>query len=161
MHEVDVTNNPEFGEFPKDYYIVFARFACGIALHKGVKKELDSGMQNMKFVLNHDYRFGSVGKAFLAGLMQVFSAMLIEVVNLLTILQSNTVIDVVMNFMALAVIIEFDDYFFGALGKNFVKKIITEQAAENSPYQPLYMITKTTSHEARGKAANVLEHKLT
>ena len=161
LHEVDVANNPEFGEFPKDYYIVFARFVCGIALHKGVKNEIFSGMQNMKFVLNHDYRFDSVGYAFLAGLMQVFCSMLIEVVNLLTILQRNTVIDIVMNFMALAVIIDFDDFFFSALGKNFIKKIITDQQEDESNYKQLYMITKTTSKEARGRVEYIPEHELT
>jgi hypothetical protein len=45
-----------------------------------------------------------------------------------------------MNFMALAVISEFDDAFYTALGEDSFKDIITNEA-----YDDLYRITRTSA----------------
>jgi len=52
----------------------------------------------------------------------------VECVNFMAILTSSTVKDVVMNFMALAVISEFDDVFYGALGNDPNKDVLTDPA---------------------------------
>jgi hypothetical protein len=48
---------------------VIARFACGIILHMQLQNELSSGINNMKFALNHFYRFENWHLAFLAGFL--------------------------------------------------------------------------------------------
>jgi hypothetical protein len=63
-----------------------------------------SGLTNMKFGINHQYRFRSLSRAFLAGLLQAISATVIEWTNLLCILTSNNAFDIVQNFMALTII---------------------------------------------------------
>jgi hypothetical protein len=65
---------------------VIARFLCGMILHMQLLYELCSGMNNMKFALNHDYRFESPIFAWLAGFMQAFSIFVIESVNFFVIL---------------------------------------------------------------------------
>jgi hypothetical protein len=52
----------------------------------------------------------------------------VECVNFMAILTSSTVNDVMMNFMALAVIAEFDDFFYGALGNDPNKEILNDPA---------------------------------
>lgn len=49
-----------------------------------------------------------------------------------------------MNFMALAIIAEFDDAFYSALGNEQNKKILEEAAFED-----LYKITRTSSHTVK------------
>jgi hypothetical protein len=95
----------------------------------------------MKFVLNHYYRFENYGIAFLAGLLQATSIFAIETVNFIMILTTPTYLDVVMNFMALQIISEFDDKFYSALGPSPTKEIV--ENPEN--YEDLYKITRTSS----------------
>jgi hypothetical protein len=52
----------------------------------------------------------------------------VECVNFIAILTSTTVNDVIMNFMALAVISEFDNFFYGALGNDPNKEVLTDPA---------------------------------
>ena len=42
--------------------------------------------------------------------------MTLQFVNFITILTGTTILEVVMNFMALAIIADFDDFFYNALG---------------------------------------------
>jgi hypothetical protein len=70
----------------------------------------------MKFALNHNYRFESYKIAFLAGFLQTTSMFVVELVNFVVIMSSTTYIEVVMNFMALYIVSEFDEAFYAAIG---------------------------------------------
>ena len=48
----------------------------------------------------------------------------VETINILAIMQSNTILEVVMNFIALAIISEFDEFIFNALRDEPFKVII-------------------------------------
>ena len=50
--------------------------------------------------------------AFLVGLFQALVVVFVEIVNLIILQTNHTTLDVIMNFLALVVISEFDDYFF-------------------------------------------------
>ena len=69
-----------------------------------IAKEIIRGLTSMKFAVNHRERFESYKLAWLAGFMQISSAMIIEMANLLVILASYTALDVVMDFMALELV---------------------------------------------------------
>lgn len=144
------SNAPILSVYPNSQGLVIARFACGIILHMQLQNELVCGLKNMKFAINHHYRFDNPQVAFMAGFLQATSIFVIELVNFIVILTSATYLDVVMNFMALAVIAEFDDKFFDALGNDVIKDVI-----ENPAYEDLYKITRTSSRNC--SEANVLE----
>ena len=74
--------------------------------------ELKQGMDKMKYALNHRWKFDNVIFAWSSGFFQTTSIAAVTILNYITILQAETVIDIVMNFLALAVIAELDDYFF-------------------------------------------------
>ena len=58
--------------------------------------------------------------------MQTVSVMFVEIVNIVVILTSDAVLDIVMNFMALVVISDFGSFFYVAFStKNEWKEIIT------------------------------------
>ena len=50
--------------------------------------------------------------AYLVGLSQTLVVMFVEIVNLLILQADHTTVDVIINFLALVIITEFDDYFF-------------------------------------------------
>ena len=111
---------------PNSYWLVTARFICGVILHMNLQDELRSGMNMMKFALNHDYRFDDYKIAFLAGFLQASMILVVEFVNFLTIMTATNVMEIVLNFMALTIISEFDDIFFKSLGDDRGKDIITK-----------------------------------
>jgi hypothetical protein len=96
------------------YDVLFTRFACSFALHMFMRPEWVSGLNNMKLVINHPYRFSNQVEPFVIGLLQVVAAAMIEAANVLQLITNTEVIEVVMNFMALAILAEFDDFFFSA-----------------------------------------------
>jgi len=121
------------------------RFICGVILHMQLQGELRAGMNTMKFSLNHPYRFSDYKIVFLTGLLQASMIFIVEIVNFIVILSSFSITGVVTDFMALAVISEFDDAFFEALGDDKNKTVIEEA----DKFEPLFKITRTTSHAAR------------
>jgi hypothetical protein len=64
----------------------------------------------------------------------------IEIISFVVILTSTNYLDVVINFMALAVIAEFDDKFYNSLGNDCLKNLI-----EKPDFDDLYRITRTSS----------------
>ena len=106
----------------------------------------------MKLANNHEYRFENYRIAWLAGCMQMLMIFIVEMVNFLAILTSNTILEVVMNFMALAIIAEFDDFFYAALGNDPNKDVLTDQA-----YEDMFIIRRTTSRLCTNR---ILKHEL-
>ena len=107
----------------------------------------------MKYALNHVWRFENWKIAYLAGLLQASIIILIEFVNFLAILTSFTVLDVVMNFLALVVISEFDDFFYCSLRDEPLKELLIEPCFCN-----LLVIERTSSRRA---TIELVEHELT
>lgn len=148
----DIEVYSKLSTMPENIWLVTARFICGVVLHMGLQDELKTGLNLMKFSLNHDYRFENYQIAFLAGFMQATMIFVVEVVNFFAILTATSILDVVMNFMALAIIAEFDDFFFAALGDDDGKKLL----AEAESFEPLCRISRTTSIDAK-VSPNLLE----
>ena len=112
----------------------------------------------MKFAINHSYKFkpGSgfiVG--FLSGFMQASMIMCVEIVNILSILSYQDTMNVVIIFLALAIVADFDSFFYEALGENRDKDLIVN---ENGKYDELlFTIRRTSSNSAK---ARIEENKL-
>ena len=66
----------------------------------------------MKFAVNHPWKFEDYKIAYAVGFMQMSMVVIVEFVNFVALITNNAVLDVVMNFLALVVIAEFDDYFY-------------------------------------------------
>ena len=89
---------------PPPLYLAYSRMAAGILLQLNVTKELSEGMDKMKYVLNHQWKFRSVTQAYLSGFFQATSLIFITLANYYAILVSDNILDVVMNFLSLMVI---------------------------------------------------------
>lgn len=95
----------------------------------------------MKYALNHSYKFKDIKVPFMAGAMQASMIMTCEVVNIFCILSRNTTFDVVISFLGLAVIMNFDNNFYTALGANPDKELLTDPGYEDL----LWTIRRTSS----------------
>ena len=69
----------------------------------------------MKYACNHDWKFANPFIAWLCGFLQAFNVIIVELVNFAALLTNATILDIIMNFLALVVIAEFDEYFFSAV----------------------------------------------
>jgi len=49
--------------------VMFCRFICGSILHLSLLEEVTTGLNNMKFVLNHQYLFQNYIQAWLVGFL--------------------------------------------------------------------------------------------
>ena len=104
-------------------------------------------MLMMKYAVNHEWKFQDYKVAFLCGFLQAFNTITVELVNFVALLTNFTIIDVIMNFLALVVIAEFDEYFYDAVSDDNLTDICTGA----DPYGDFLMIQRTTSTKAKWK----------
>lgn len=69
----------------------------------------------LKYYNNHHEEFSEHITPVLITLMQFFGAVFTEVININVICAQSTIMDSVMNFIALGVIAEIDDFYAGSL----------------------------------------------
>lgn len=124
--------------------IMFARFICAIILHLSLTDEVTGGLKMMKFAINHPYKFQNFTMAYTTGFMQFLSSLGVEVSNLAVILAANDTISIVFNFIAVAIIAEFDNYVFDSMKNEVFKHIIEEKFTEK-----VFKITHTTSKKCK------------
>ncbi len=109
----------------------------------------------MKYSINHPWKFTSWWGAFNVGLWQFCILVLVEFVSLMVLLLQDSVLDVLMNFLALTIITEFDDYLFQTLYKDPISDLIKEGEAtfggKQRELSDIITIETTTSWYARFK----------
>ena len=95
-----------------DVTVIFTRFVCATILHLSVVSEVLEGLQMMKYAMNHRHKFQRYFWAFFIGAFKAVAGMGVELVSILVICAANSIVDVAMNFIALAIIADFDDFVF-------------------------------------------------
>ena len=109
------TNDPEFGIFPPSVSIVFVRFLCGLIMHLTLQPEIRSALKFMKYANNHTWKFRSWRYAYLIGFGQLLMVISVEFINLILLCENDTVMDIIMDFLALVIISDFDEYYVASL----------------------------------------------
>jgi hypothetical protein len=110
---------------PVSVSIVLTRFTCGLVFHIYVQAEIKQGFKNMKFALNHPWKFERPILAFMVGLWQILVVTIIELINFVLVVGSNTHMDIVLGFLALIFIINYGNFFYQPESHNEIKKIIS------------------------------------
>ena len=72
----------------------------------------------------------------MCGFQQAFNVIIVESVNFAALLTNTTIIDIIMNFLALVVIAEFDEYFFSAVKADELVNILKGE----KPYEEFLKI---------------------
>jgi hypothetical protein len=140
----EIINGGTLTVYPNGFVVVVSRFLCAVVLHMSLQNELAQGLNKMKFALNHSYKFkpglGYV-VAFFAGFLQTSMIMSVEIINIFSILSYPDTLNVVICFLALAIIAQFDNYFYEAFGNNQDKALLTSEHYDDL----LYTIRRTSS----------------
>ena len=91
--------------------IVLTRFTCGLVFHIYVQAEFKQGYKNMKFALNHPWKFERPVLAYFVGFTQISVVFVIELINYILVVGSNTHMDIILGFLALIFVVNFSSFF--------------------------------------------------
>lgn len=75
-----------------------------------MREEQEQGLMKMKYPLNHSYLFEYPLRSALYGFTQFLIGMFVEVINFVLVLAADNAMDVVLNFVALQAIAQFDEF---------------------------------------------------
>lgn len=79
----------------------------------------------MKYASNHWWIFRNWKDASLIGFTQMFIVVLVELVNLAVLITQVNILDIIMNFMAIVVISEFDNFFYSTVANSVFARAIS------------------------------------
>ena len=99
----------------------------------------------MKYASNHHWKFKQWWTAYFVGFMQFSILIACEYVNLIILTSNHSMLDILMNFMAIIVITEFDDHFFLIIQSEPLSKIVTDGEYEYE--EPKGAPSRTVSSE--------------
>ena len=103
MSEVSEKGKKWYSIAPDAQTLIF-RFMCGLVLHIYLSAEILQGFSNIKFSINHPWKFERRMLAFFSGLSQVIVVMVIEFTNYVLVMTSNNYREIVINFIILVII---------------------------------------------------------
>jgi hypothetical protein len=75
----------------------------------------------MKYSLNQHYKFSYYWVVFSVYFVRFIIILLIEIANILVIIKSDSLGDVVQNFVALAIIIQFSEFYYENISIDVIK----------------------------------------
>ena len=81
-------------------------------MHVYLSSSLVSGFQNVKYAINHPWKFERLNTAIFAGILQILIHLVIEIVTYIVVMASNSPKEIVLNFLILLIIARFDDFFY-------------------------------------------------
>lgn len=134
-------------------FIMFARFICATILHLSCVDEVHAGLMMMKFSVNHAYKFHSFSFAWLSGFLQYFGCLNVELANIGVICAANDTIDIVFNFIALAIIAEFDNYVYGSMKAESFKSLCEPEFCKE-----VLVISHTSSKKCKPEEKSVVPY---
>ena len=120
----------EFVEYEPSSTEMLARVICSNMLHMSLVNEYVKGLRCMKYILNHAYRFTNWQIAYLMSFFQSLVVITTETTCMLVVLTSYDPLSTVFNFVALAVITDFDNFSFESIQSEPLKKLTGEEMAE-------------------------------
>ena len=93
---------------------------AAVFLHYILTDETKQGLAMMKFANNHWWKFDNWFAAYMVGFTQMIYVVLVEIFNISILTTNTTILDVIMNFLAIVVLTEFDNFFFKSVSRTTV-----------------------------------------
>jgi hypothetical protein len=115
--------------------------------------QIRSSLEQMKFIVNHSYKFEQPYSAFISALMHLIAAVSIELLNMLSILQTNGIMEFVRDFTALVIIEQFEVFLTAALDEGCLLKLISHPGFRKT----CLMIERTSSSKREDERAKKLK----
>lgn len=137
LKSFDITNQQSsYYEVGSEIHVV-RMMACFI-FHFAFAGEAKNALELMKYAILHSERFERPKTAFFLCITQFTVTLLIEVVNIFNLAMQTKVLDVIMNFLALGVLADFDDFFLipflNARTKLFLEMTIPKKVYRSTTY---------------------------
>ena len=120
--------------------INYARWICATILHLVDSYGVVGSLERMKYTLNHKYKFYAPNRAFIISFLEFTITTTVEVCNISIILAQTNPINIVLNFIAIEIIAQFDEFVYTALRNESGKLLIEMKIADD-----VLMIHHTTS----------------
>ena len=153
LNEILAQDAGEHYTYPSNIWVVLARFICAIMLHLSVSDEMQQGLDLMKFAANMHWMFDRPAVAWLMGFLQLLTVILTELANMVVLTSNETVIDVVMNFLAFIVILDFDNLIYKTQTATLAGQMVDEKSDDRKqmcfPLSFFFRYYVTTSRAAR------------
>ena len=80
----------------------------------------------MKYSANHPWKFKNYTYAYLIGLSQIFMVYFVELINILILCTNYEVMSIIMDFLALVIISDFDNFFVATLKTDRIYNLILD-----------------------------------
>ena len=126
----------------------FIQFIAGMLMQMAINHEVANGLKMMKYVLNHQWKFEYPTLGYIAGILQVSSAVLTALTTyVVVVLASDNVLELAKDFTALMVISDIDNQFAQVSNEDIAKDAIEDSEGK---YSDLFKIETTSSLDARG-----------
>lgn len=117
-----------FIAWPTSQLQVVCKFICSVVVHFYLQARLKQGLDIMKFVANHSYRFETPLLAFTVGLMQSSQIIFNELISFLVLVFSADTLEIIRNFFALVVIADFENYLYYSLSEEPAKDLLKHES---------------------------------
>ena len=109
---------------------IIMRFVCGIVMHIYVCSSLKSGLTNIKYAVNHSWKFERLNTAIFSALLQFFVHLVILIITFVVLMASNSPKEIVLNFFILVIIARFDDFFYSSFADSTLKGLISGESIQ-------------------------------
>ena len=123
---------------------------CGFVLHIYLSSEILQGFNNIKYSVNHPWKFERKLVAFFAGFSQIVVVVVIEITNFALIMTSVSYKELTLNFIILVIVSQFDDFFYQTFSDSTTKSLLR---GDKEPYSDLLMVQQTTSLQAKHRVS--------
>jgi hypothetical protein len=107
--------------YPDSVEIVIAKFISAVVLHWICLPQIKSSLEQMKFVVNHSYRFDAPFAAFFGAFLLLSVQVAVEVLNMCSLLSVMDLFEFVRDFTALIVIADFEKLMSLTLKEDCIK----------------------------------------
>ena len=131
---------------PENYGITLSRFLCGAVMHFTLQNEIEQGLKIMKYSTNHHWKFSNYLWAFFIGFAQLSMVIFVEIVNILILCSNYEVMSIIMDFLALVIISDFDNFFVATLKTDRIYNLLLDDA--DGVLENALKIQRTSSNKA-------------
>ena len=115
-------------------------------MHFTLQNEIEQGLKIMKYSTNHSWKFSNYLWAFFIGFAQLSMVIFVEVVNILILCSNYEVMGIIMDFLALVIISDFDNFFVATLKTDRIYNLLLDDA--DGVLENALKIQRTSSNKA-------------
>ena len=116
--------NENLNKLPKEKWIIIHRFILGVTVHMFIVSKISSGFKNIKYLLNHPWKFDQKLFALAIGYQQVAVFITIEICSFFIVMTSSSFQQIATSLLIMIAISQLDDLCYRFLPEAQYKLIL-------------------------------------